>query len=284
MILNRKNLYHFTSTDTLIKYILKDNRLMFNNLCKMNDPKESNSWPFKIYDESDIESYSKVNIKLFEDIDYFIKTHWLIACFKEEFGIIGDSDINEYSRAYFDMRMWSQYGNSHTGVCIVFDYEKLVNSFSNVTDIEIFEGSANYVQDYINGIDDPFALSFHQISQIGLDETLNRQTEKYYKEFFFTKSLSWSGEQEYRIALQSKYKKEYYLHDFKDAISCIILGNKTSIEDQEAIFSTYGNKYPLYRILSNNWHNEIVKIEDFPECYISLNGISFRHKYQQTIM
>lgn len=276
MILNNKNLYHFTSVDTLTKYILKDNRLKFNNLYEMNDPKESNSWPFKVYDESDAKSYLKINIQLFEDIDRYIKTHWLIACFKEEFGIIVNTDINDCSRAYFDMRMWAQYGENHAGVCVIFDYEKLVSSFSNANDINIFNGCASYLQNYINGNEDPFALSFYQMSQFGLNEMLNRQTEKYYKEFFFTKSLSWSGEREYRIALQSKDKEvEFYLHDFKDAISGIILGNKTSEEDQKVIFDTYGKQYSIYRILSNNWHNEIVKVEDARDNTISLNGISF---------
>ncbi|MEA4965872.1 MAG: DUF2971 domain-containing protein [Oscillospiraceae bacterium] len=276
MILNNKNLYHFTTVDTLTNYILKDNRLKFNNLYKMNDPKEANCWPFKFYDENSELSYLKINKQTFEAVDRYVKTHWLIACFKEEPCVTNDTDINDRTRAYFDMRMWDQYGDKHKGVCIIFDYEKLLSTFSISNEYNTYHGSVKYLSEYANSVEDPFALSFHQINLFGLNNTLETQIPKFHEEFFFTKSLSWSGEHEFRIVLHSKEKEaEYYLHDFKDAISGIILGYQVRAQDQKDICNNFGKELFIYRILSNNWHNEIVPIEDDNPNTISLNGISY---------
>ncbi|HBW13098.1 MAG TPA: hypothetical protein DEF30_04680 [Proteiniclasticum sp.] len=276
MSLNNKNLYHFTSVDTLLNYILKYNRLKFNNLYNMNDPKEASSWPFKFYDEVTDTSYLRINSSIFEEIDRYVKSYWLIACFKNEPHITYETDINEFDRAYFDMRMWDQYGDKHKGICIIFDHEKLMNSLSKLSEFNVFHGSVTYSNNYFNKMEDPFAVSFHQISLHGLNEIMKNQTMKYYDNFFFTKSLSWRGEDEYRIALHFKEKEvEYYLHDFKDAITGIILGYQVSEEIQKDIFELFGDKLNIYRILSNNWHNEIVKIDNENHKEISLNGIYF---------
>lgn len=278
MNLNNKNLYHFTSVSTLLNYIMKDNRLKFNNLNNMNDPKEANSWPFKFYDEVTETSYLKINTRIFEEIDRYVKSNWLIACFKKELHITNETDINDANRAYFDMRMWDKYGYKNEGVCIIFDHDRLINSLSATNDFKIYHGSVKYSSNYINRMEDPFALSFHQSNLFGLDKILKKQTSEFYEEFFFTKSLSWIGEDEYRIALHSKEKEvEFYLHDFKDAISGIILGYQVSEKNQKDIYEMYGNKVNIYRILSNNWHNEIVKINDEENNVnaISFNGISF---------
>lgn len=112
MCLNNKNLYHFTSIEKLINHIMKTNKLMFNNLNNMNDPKEESTWPFKFYDEVSKTSYLSISIKDFEEIDKYIKSKWLISCFKDESNISNARDINEVGRAYFDMRMWDQYGEN----------------------------------------------------------------------------------------------------------------------------------------------------------------------------
>lgn len=281
MILNNKNLYHFTTVDTLTNYIMKDNKLKFNNLYKMNDPKEANRWPFKFYDEYSESSYKEIGKQAFEAVDQYIKAHWLIACFKEEPFVRNDTDINDQTRAYFDMRMWDQYADKHKGVCIIFDYEKLLNTISISSEFNAYYGSVKYLSQYINRAEDPFALSFHQINLCGLNKILETQTPKFHEDFFFTKSLSWSEEHEFRIALHSKEKEvEYYLHNFKDAISGIILGYQVSVHDQNNICNSISKNISIYRVMCNDWHNEIIQIEDDNINAISLNGISFSTRMQ----
>lgn len=276
MCLNNKNLYHFISIETLINHIMKTNKLMFNNLNNMNDPKEASTWPFKFYDEVSKTSYLSISIKDFEEIDKYVKSKWLISCFKNEPYISNERDINEFGRAYFDMRMWDQYGKKHGGVCIVFDFEKLIKSLSSLNQFSVYHGKVKYTSKYINKVEDPFALSFHQIAAHGVSEIMSNQTEKFHDDFFFTKSLSWIGENEYRIALHSKDENaEYFLHDFNDAISGIILGYQVSEETQKEIFKLYGDKVNIYRILCNNWHNEIVEINDKNGEIILFNGIYY---------
>ena len=39
-----KYLYHYTSCDTALNYILENRTLMFNSFSNVNDPRESKSW------------------------------------------------------------------------------------------------------------------------------------------------------------------------------------------------------------------------------------------------
>lgn len=117
----------------------------------------------------------------------------------------------------------------HGGVCIVFDFQKLIESLSTLNQFSVYHGKVKYTSKCINKVEDPFALSFHQIGVHGVNEIMRNQTEKFHDDFFFTKSLSWVGENEYRIALHSRDENaEYFLHDFNDAISGIILGYQVS--------------------------------------------------------
>jgi len=107
-------------------------------------------------------------------------------------------------------RMWSQYGENHEGVCLVFSKKLLsavIQEKYTSDNYFIYEGDVEY-KEYVN------AYSRHDSVSIGGDtfddkspfEVAIDHITKYQKELFFRKQLDYKDEKEYRVIVM--YKKE----------------------------------------------------------------------------
>lgn len=256
-MLDNRNLYHFTSAKIAIDYILKNNEIRFSNLYNLNDPKESRSWPFKIYDEIDSSTFTKVTNDLFNQIDDYIKKTWFVACFKEEFDV-DKNDDDSMKRAFYDMRMWAQYGDNHKGVCLIFDHDKFISSLNKDEKVIHFEGKINYLETRPQILPDPFRLSYRRLSSGNLCDYIDEISFIYNRLFFFTKFASWRDENEYRVVIHKKNcDKEYFFHPLDDSISGVIVGNSISDKDLNAILDIAKGKFPVYHLITQNWESFI---------------------------
>lgn len=109
-----------------------------------------------------------------------------------------------FSALQDNILMWSHYAENHTGVCLVFDYMKDVNSFSMVLPITY----TNTYREY-NYVDDNTG-TIHQI--------------------LATKSLDWAYEKEYRSIKEPNIEDETELNNkvpfIPSALTEIIFGCK----------------------------------------------------------
>ncbi|EUJ25050.1 hypothetical protein PGRAN_04215 [Listeria grandensis FSL F6-0971] len=146
-MLNEKLAYHFTSVDTAVKYILPNNTIMMNNFNKVNDPKESKDWPFNFYSITSDQgrNFSKT---LFSKARTYLNEHIFMTCFKveEEEQYLDDYTQN---RAFFDMRMWNEYGDKHKGVMLAFDFDLLESAYSDTGEL-MYSGPVRYTYDLTN--------------------------------------------------------------------------------------------------------------------------------------
>ena len=224
-------LYHFTKTETALRYILpkeiisKESRLRMNNVGLMNDPKENLSYVTNT-DESIINPIDGYKIK---GDSYLIANHIRnesqVLCFsidKEKDG----SNINGYQL----QRMWSQYGENCSGICIVLDYEKFI--VSNKQQIEEYGIKDDYVSyNNRNYLNIPSRKHGKKVNKNGKDNSISikdlwedsKKDEKFIKERFFTKNMDWEGESEYRFFAFSNMNENIFL-DISSSIEMIILG------------------------------------------------------------
>lgn len=125
--------------------------------------------------------------------------------------------------------MWAHYANSHTGLCIEYDFDK--NMFKKGTASDEEELVMITPMEYTHAID------------ISRDEPSMREA-------LFQKSYFWEYENEMRLCSFNVKEKEEYPHiDCKDAIKALYLGVKCSDADRRRVEKAIGDKdIPLYKM------------------------------------
>lgn len=244
-------LYHFTTADSLLK-ILSNMTLRLSTFENLNDLNEADincEWS---------DSFNHIRIKK------HIKKYCKLISFSQNYVY---NDVF-YEAGYNHPRMWAQYANNNTGVCIVIDEKKLKE---------------------IN--DKDFVGIFNKLESVDYDHLLYDKTikdiadarnfiETYYRHIFYKKHIDWAHEGEKRffciegpeylsikncikfIVLGRNFNKEKYFdlvkliimnrleltpHDFVKQINSD--GRITVVTDAHSIYETIKN----ISILSNDY-------------------------------
>jgi hypothetical protein len=192
----QQQIFHFTSADSLFA-ILKDLTLKMTPCSKLNDLNEGNIKNFEVKD-----SFKRV------ELVREIETNCYVSSFSESYQVQGKwiSGVNRPN-------MWAYYARSMSGACVVLNREKfleinkelLSRYFHKYGDIEYNVLNASLQRD---------------IDTKDFDVLL----EQHSKELFFTKHISWSQEDEWRLMLHSKVAPEKLSID--GCIEYIVLGEK----------------------------------------------------------
>lgn len=204
-------LYHFTSLDTLLKYILPTKTLKSNSLGKMNDPRESHDWAF-----------GSVNLPLEELFPgyYSDKTH--IDC-QLKFGRIVKDRLQvvcfsgAQKKGWNNEMMWAHYGDEHKGVCLEFNEEKLIQAIKLSFPNSKFQiRDVNYER---KRKDKPWV---HWDSGISHDDNLTNFLEVLSRDVIFSKSHFWKLEDEKRLVFLNQ--RESFFIPFGEALTAVHIG------------------------------------------------------------
>ena len=213
-IFNRNMVCHYTGKKAAIS-ILSEKKINFSRLSSCDDPRESKQWSFDFIGSEQrlcLEQYSKVpNI-----FSSFIRDNSRVLCFcgwNDEEIDFSNNMVAPYREAYYRTgfarsRMWSQYGRDrtegedgrgHTGICLVFDRNLLVEQFeTSFKTNKIFYENVEY-QYYLESFVKARKIDCRNILNHSIDEALKKQIDTHYHEFFFLKSMDYRDEHEYRL-------------------------------------------------------------------------------------
>ena len=129
-----KKLTNFLDSETAMEYILNNKTLKFGLLKNTNDPYE---YKKKSIITCTVESEKEKDFKNNSIEDIIQNT--LFLSFSTN--LIDDSNL--IRKGYEKSRMWSQYGENHEGICLVFSKESLLEIIKK-------ELSENYIIYYKN--------------------------------------------------------------------------------------------------------------------------------------
>lgn len=128
----RQQLFHYTTKETAIEKIFPDTTIRMGSMRATNDPRETAPWFFGWVMEEGEPDPGYEFFAIDERIDEMLKRACLIACFtKDAPDPYPEIDPDRYFRedlglqGYEHDRMWAQYAGNHTGVCILFDRDRL---------------------------------------------------------------------------------------------------------------------------------------------------------------
>jgi hypothetical protein len=214
-------LYHFTKLDTALRYVIPCNRLQFSKLSSMDDPFETEYLVGAVSLDEHFRMHSSNQTELND-----LRSKTPIKCFCQD--RLYDTSMQSpfpFCKGWAKSRMWSQYGDYHTGACLVFDRQELLAAIK---------------QDRNINNDDPLAgpVKYDDKEFYTLIDTLGEELKKatdmprfirdnQYK-LLFLKNSDYRDEDEFRFALPG-YLNDLGMEclvDYKLALKACLLGYK----------------------------------------------------------
>ena len=227
-------LYHYTTANIALNYILKNNTLKFGKYNNTNDPKESKNWEFNLgsNEKRDFRKYKMGELSSW--MSSKLKNNTKIACFSMDSAPLTGNHIKDiFKRGFCKPRMWAQYTNNHSGVCLVFHKEKLSKLIKNVFEPNylILSGPVKYmdrsvVHNFYNPDDQQFMINIDYLEEVGRKAYVEAHLRTHYQRLFFEKMSDWRDECEWRYVVFTDTEDELYL-DIKDSLIGIMFGENT---------------------------------------------------------
>lgn len=230
-------LYHYTKAPTAVEHILADRKLRFGRYTETNDPKESKNWQFDIgtAGERDLSPYDRTEMSHW--LSHELKARTRLACFSmDRRPLTGDHLVDLYNRGFARARMWAQYTERHSGMCLVFErarLQELIQAQFGEKCI-VASGPVGYVDRSIvrRFEEQEYLINIDYLESVGRDAYPKAHIQTHNRRLFFEKLMDWRDEDEFRWVLFSSSEDDLFL-DFKDALVGIMFGERTSEADIE---------------------------------------------------
>ena len=287
-----KYVYHYTTAETALNHILYSGTLRFGPLSNVNDPREAKHFSFSLWKGeegiSDDEVKRVWNI-MTEGASKYLKQHIKILCVTRDTDIsnmkLVDPIFGSKYRGYGHPRMWSQYGDNHKGICLVFDKQildqKILSQLGKHN--RILRGDVEYQDLHLDLREqEALELDYAELKERGLEQVMAEKVERFSDIYFLRKHLDWAQEQEYRWLISSKHVDPEYVR-FGTALACIILGADMDDENTQRVLD-FSNRsgIPIYWI---GWLNGLPMMHTIEGSHAgpSLNSEAHKEKYDRAM-
>jgi len=215
-------LYHYTKASTFLDKITQSNTLKFSSFKDTNDPVEFVSLRHYVMGSGNKDELDSLFTKGREISN--IRNNIKVCCFSIDYVEDQYSDTEKnFCRGFCRCRMWSQYAENHSGLCLVFNKERIKNRFlssinsENTIHIKKYESKVKYD----NNLSGLFNLT--NLKNVPLEKNAFEFINDNIDIYAFTKLKDYRDEQEYRLVVvpETLYKFEL---SYMDSLVGIIAG------------------------------------------------------------
>jgi len=223
-----KELCHYTKKDIALEKILFSKKIKLGQLGFTNDPKESKPKELSLFSDPHERLHSFHEIV--QEAKRVSKEEWKVLCMTETLSDekgknVEGIDIGKFfTSGYSRPRMWAQYADNHTGVCLIFDgfqlHKNITNTLKNQSS-SIFHGLVNYQN--VNSLHDNMLKYDKYIKPYGLTEGIRKYYLDKYKKYFLSKYADWQNETEYRWLIHSPANSPEFI-PITGALTNILVG------------------------------------------------------------
>lgn len=196
-------LYHYTSAQTLVEKILPSSTIKLNPFAETNDPRESKDWRFGFLKNTCLEGISEeIERSIKQEITTLKETTKVLCLNKDDVRKTGYNTEQLHYWGFCRPRMWAQYGDKHSGVCLVFGRKELKITIEATLGGKglLFSGDVIY-QDwsYSQAMRKrAFILDPDIVMEKGVKAAVQIHFQRHWKDLFFEKAEDWRDEHEYR--------------------------------------------------------------------------------------
>ncbi|MCE9644709.1 MAG: DUF2971 domain-containing protein [Chloroflexi bacterium] len=224
-----RELCHYTKKDTALEKILFKRQIRLGQLGLTNDPKESKWRSFAIIYPENYKPRDSYPFPESEEVYRISKEEWKVLCMTQHLpkrkykSLMKNEIMPRFQHGWNRPRMWAQYADNHSGVCLIFDGKILhSNIVSSLKDrCKIFHGPVSY-KNYNAAVTRP--IDYSDIIDLGLTNGIRKFLFEHHNEYFLTKFPDWENESEYRWLLHSDSKSEEYV-SIEGALKAVLVGS-----------------------------------------------------------
>lgn len=225
-----KELCHYTKKDTALEKILCEGKIKLSQIGSTNDPKESivnlSVAYFPSLADKNADSYYILLSNEFQKIQ---KEEWKVLCMTMHLPKKKHQNeiMSKFRHGWNRPTMWAHYAGNHSGVCIIFDGNRLLKNIRlSLRHHELFSGKVIYKNP---STQTGYYEGFQKIvkDQLGIDdlrEEIRKYLKKMHREFFFSKFSTWKSESEYRLLAHSTNTNDEFI-DIQGTIKSILVGS-----------------------------------------------------------
>jgi hypothetical protein len=248
-------IYHYTTMENALHYILDQGVLRFSPRAKMIDPIENmkpmviQSYQGYIADRDEDDKIRKELSTITEIITKRIKEVNHI-CFCRNNNLEKTTELDYYG--CFKPKMWDNYGQHYKGVCLVFSKSQLT-----ISSEKLVPGKVEYIN-YGTLRRQLYNVDYNRMKEIGIENYKQEIIERT-NQLLLHKHKDYEIENEYRIMKFSNYPEEYL--KFNGALKAIITSwnyNHTSNFAQKAL-SEFAKQYHA-DLLYISWNNNGISV------------------------
>jgi len=227
-------LFHYTKLSVAIESILPTKKFKLSLLKNTNDPRENKFKIFSIFCNGLPPDSADSILKEAHPIINRILLESRVLCFcsnKKPTLILNDGNtvVDEHNclEGWNKSRMWSQYGENHCGICLVFSKDGLEKELETKRH-EIVDYKSGYVQYFQKGRISWQAINLNgnRFVKDGAENYLIGHVIENSEEFFYRKHIDYRDEAEYRAVVFDPNGKLEYL-DIGSSIKGVIAGDGT---------------------------------------------------------
>ncbi len=235
-------IYHYTTADNAFKHILPSASLRLGPLATVNDPRESRLLGFTYLPKNLVRQTRALNAAMWHHADNWkdrnvtdqasalLTKRIKIACFSRDARRVPADDLGYY-HGYSRPAMWAYYGSNHTGVCLVFERQHLVDEVTRQIGKsgQLFFGNMRYPRRGATLREKvAFNLDLNEIAASDLERYIERKFQHFHAELCLRKHPDWRQESEWRCLFYSADEDFKYV-DISTALHGIVLGAGVTI-------------------------------------------------------
>ena len=240
-------LFHYTKLSTCIEKILPKKQLRLSSLKDTNDPREYKFSYLSSIGRKAPKGKEEYYDQCYPIFDRIVKHECRIICFCSNAKPVITDDCGEIINdlvptveGWAKSRMWSQYGESQNGVCLVFSKSSLLKYLDRISDIHSHRKKGAFVKYTPKGVPhDAYQVNSDLLYEKGVQEYCEMHLERHIEDLFFTKHIDYRDESEFRIVLHDP-KKKFEFISIENAIKGLVLGDRTP-EVYNSVFEQFSN-------------------------------------------
>jgi len=251
-----KYVYHYTSAQRIFEHILPTGKILLNTIDRMNDPKEAGHWAFNEY--HDLPKSSVINMSRLLDrakvVNRIAKLRSCVFCVTTDTDSYPGRRQTLFYRGFARPRMWAQYADNHTGVCLMFDREMLHQEIIRQLEEgdELFYSLVSY--EPWTGEDDraSYTVMASAMEGLGIDEAVRQHVIAHKERLLYLKAPDWSSESEGRWLMVRKSDGPAIV-SFGDSLQAIFLGSQFDRSKVKQLTDSFDRK--IKKIYGIKWPN-----------------------------
>lgn len=222
---------HYTKKDTALEKILSGRKIKFGLLGLTNDPKETKLTQMRLVSIGTPFYDQTYEAQVLTESERILKEEWKVLCTTQHLPIKKNQDsiknevLSKFRHGYNRPRMWAQYAENHSGVCLIFNGKKLHENIRSSLSKEskLFCGVVNY-KNYGSIASKPLPRNNLLLNKSKLSDTLREHYLKYYEHYFLSKYPDWQNETEYRWLVHNTSNAPEFV-DITGALKTVIVGS-----------------------------------------------------------